>query len=621
MPFINKATYFLVIGVLVFGSIHLKAQNPPYLEKLVTINVSNMEVADVFKSITFQTSSLFSYTKPFNDKQRISINFYKKPLRLVLDEILKTSGCTYKLKDKYIIIKCTNKPTPSPFVVKGYVYNAGDSSAIPEASIYVKQTKHSAISNEYGFFTLSYSNSLPAISVSFAKEHYKDTVVAIYNQPKKEIVLYLYPIKAKKDSVTEPLAVPIKDSIIPEKKDSVILAPKSLSKFWEKFQHFNTNFRNISDTLFSTMSVSLIPYVGTNRLLSINTVNKVSFNILAGYSKGVNGFELGGLLNIDHGNVQFGQVAGLGNIVSGNVKGIQAAGLFNVNGKSTTGTQLSGIISINKGNTKGIQLSGIGNVNSGTTEGMQAGGVFNTSKQQTRGMQIAGIFNTTSSIKGMQIASILNHADTVKGVQIAGLINTSKCNNGMQIAGLVNHTHYLKGVQLSLVNLADTASGVPIGLFNFVKKGYHKLEIACDELSFGTVAFATGVNRLHTFFIAGVNYNNPKILTYGYGLGTSLPIKKKWNLSASLTSQQLQQTEDVLTRNLLHKLFIGVEYQACSKFSIGIGPTFNLFMADTTAKKYTDTYSKISSYNLYDHTIDHTNLKMWVGAKIFVRFF
>lgn len=35
----------------------------------------------------------------------------------------------------------------------------------------------------------------------------------------------------------------------------------------------------------------------------------------------------------------------------------------------------------------------------------------------------------------------------------------------------------MKGVQLGLINIADTIDGIGLGLINIVMKGYHKLSV------------------------------------------------------------------------------------------------------------------------------------------------
>lgn len=623
MPSLIRYRYF-TIGVLLLG-LSLKSQQTPYLERVITLHASNRTLPEVFKTISEQSAVVFSYSQAFNDKQKITFNCYKKPLRLVLNELLKETGCTYKTKDKFIILKCDHKPVAPPSVITGYIYNAEDSSVISNASIYIKQTRHSAQSNDYGFFSLSFSNKLPSISVSFAKEHYKDSTLVIYNQSKQEVLLYLYPRSAKKDTVimveTPPSSI-IKDSAMVIKKDSVIPSKKFFSSFWQPDKTFNTNLRNISDTLFSSFAVSLVPYVSTNRLLSINTVNKFSFNILAGYSKGISAFELGGLLNIDNGNVGYGQIAGLGNVVSGTSSGAQVAGIFNYNHLNTTGAQVAGILNLDKARLKGAQVGGIGNSVSDSVIGLQLAGVFNISKGPVKGAQIAGTYNKTASIDGIQLSGICNMTDTIKGLQLTGLINIARQNNGIQFAGLLNYTKNLKGVQFSLINIADTSSGVSIGLFNYVKKGYHKLEIGTDELLFGTLSFGTGTERLYTIFIGGINYSKPSLITYGFGLGTGFTIKRKLGLCFNITAQQIQSTaRSTFEANTLGKAFIGLEYKFRPKFRVTLGPTFNIFSTNLTDNPNSLVYSKLPSNRIYEQAPADSGLKLWLGGKIALKFF
>lgn len=613
----------LLIGLLLLGSA-LKAQKVPYLERTVSIHATNRSLADIFKLISEQTAVVFSYSQSFNDKQKASLNCTKRPLRLVLNDLLKETGCTYKAKDKFMILKCDAMPLPPPSVITGYIYNAEDSSIVANASIYVKQTRHSAQSNDYGFFSLSYSNKLPSISVSFARENYYDSTLIIYNKQKQEVVLYLYPRYHQKDSVVETLVIPEKkDSVIVvTKKDTVVVPQKRFfSDFWKPLKTFNTNLKNISDTLFSDFAVSFVPYVSTNRLLAINTVNKVSFNILAGYSKGIQAFELGGLLNIDNGDVRYGQVAGLANIVSGKSEGAQIAGILNLNDQSTDGAQVAGIINVDKGDVKGVQVGGIGNASSGNTKGLQLGGIFNTSGRKTEGAQVAGICNATPFLKGAQVVGIVNVTDTLDGFQLAGVTNASGQMQGMQFAGVLNRAAYVNGVQLGLINLADSSSGVSIGLFNYVKTGYHKLEISTDELLFANMTFGTGTEKLYTIFTAGINYATPNIVTYGYGIGSGFTIKNKLGFCANVTAQQMQHAEDGLFRaNLLGRAYVGLEYAFHPKFRICLGPTFNLYTPNTTDNYNSDLLNDIPSYRLGESTAPD-NLRMWIGGKLSLKFF
>src|SRR5699024_5124748 len=131
---------------------------------------------------------------------------------------------------------------------------------------------------------------------------------------------------------------------------------------------------------------ALWPGLGTHGKLSAQVMNKYSFNILGGYTAGVNWFELGGLFNIDKKDVQYVQLAGLFNAVGGNTTGLQGAGVYNQVEQKVTGIQMAGILNKSQ-QLKGFQLAGLVNINNTTLTGVQ----------------MASILNYTHHLKGLQI--------------------------------------------------------------------------------------------------------------------------------------------------------------------------------------------------------------------------
>ncbi len=132
--------------------------------------------------------------------------------------------------------------------------------------------------------------------------------------------------------------------------------------------------------------VSFITPVGTNGTESQHFTNGFSFNILGGYSYATEGFELGGLYNIN----------------SDHTDGVQIGGLFNMSGKL-----------------KGLQLAGL----------------FNTT-DDIEGVQVAGITNIAGDVEGIQLSGIVNIADENSGFQV-GLVNYAEESDGVQL-GLIN---------------------------------------------------------------------------------------------------------------------------------------------------------------------------------------
>lgn len=608
--------------VCVFIPCFVRAQNIPYLERQVSLQVSNVPLSEIFKTISQQSGVVFSYTQ-FNDKRQVTINCNHRPLRLVLNEVLKETGCRYKLKGKYIILKC-DKPTPQK-TLQGYIYNLKDSTVVQGASVYIRQNKFSTVSNQYGYFKLSYPDEKINLSLTIARENYYDTTLVLYHHLNHEAIIYLYPKPVSRDSISQSnLPLVLADTLSPSlTHDSVmVVTPGYVNDFMKIFSKVNTSFRNIKDTLFSNIALTVVPYLSTNRLLSVNTVNKVSFNILIGYSKGVRAFEFGGLINIDNGDVKYTQIAGLSNIVNGNVKGVQMAGITNLNSGNTNAIQVAGITNANKGFFEGVSIAGISTIGNHGFKGISISGISNLEKEQFTGLQLAGITNIARSNFGLQIAGISNLTDTLHGLQIAGVVNYARKSQGLQVSGLINKSHYMSGMQIGLLNFADTTSGIPVGLLSFVKKGVHQLEVSTDETQFVTVGFRTGVDKFHNIIFGGVNYSGSEIYSSGYGLGTSFKIHPRLLLGADLSSQILfAKNSTAFNANTLNKLQIRLDTKIAPWLTISFGPVLNVQVSDMSDPLFKTNYSRVSPYSLYSKTDQGFNMKMWVGAKLALKFF
>lgn len=142
--------------------------------------------------------------------------------------------------------------------------------------------------------------------------------------------------------------------------------------------------------------LSFIAPFGTNGTQSHLTTNKISVNLLGGYSYSNTVFEFGGLYNV---NTHL-------------TKGFQFAGIANYSGNSENAAQFAGITNIAAGGTTPFQFAGIANV-----------------ADEVTGLQFAGIANVAKRVKGVQFG-LFNYAEESDGVSI-GLINIVK-NGGKQ---------------------------------------------------------------------------------------------------------------------------------------------------------------------------------------------
>jgi hypothetical protein len=158
--------------------------------------------------------------------------------------------------------------------------------------------------------------------------------------------------------------------------------------------------------------------------------------------------------------------------------------------------------------------------------------------------------------------------------------------NGVQISGVVNYAKRLRGLQIGVINIADSSDGFSIGLINIVLKGYHKLSYSANELQNVNLSFKTGNRKLYSILTAGLNASDSnKLYSYGYGLGSELPLNKKRSLTINpeLTSQYLYMGSWDYT-NILNKLTVSLNIKLGKYVSVFAGPSFSVYISDQKSR-------------------------------------
>ena len=552
------------------------ANSQTVLSKKITIEINQQRVEDVLEILSNKGNFYFSYNS--NIIKRDSLVNFKASNKTVKEILTVLFNNTYEFKESgnYIIIRkapirltlVTNKGVTEEKVysVSGHVYDDQSGAAINEASIYEKRLLYSALTNNDGFFKLKLKSSKASVmELTVSKEFYEDTTIAITPRYNQQLTITMMPeekpadvvVISPQDYLAADSIVEIADTITsipqPLKRDSLKIEKTRWANFLlsgkQKVQSLNLN------KFFTTRpyQVSFTPALGTHGKMSSQVVNNFSLNVIGGYTAGTNGVELGGVFNIDKKSVKY----------------VQAAGVFNAVG----------------GAVNGVQLAGVSNLVLDSVKGLQAAGVNNHVKGNMQGLQLAGVYNhVTKNVAGIQVAGVGNFvAQKTTGLQIAGVANFSRKEmNGVQISGVVNYTKKLTGLQIGLINIADSSSGYSIGLINIVLKGYHKLSFSTNEVINTNLAFKTGNSKLYSILQVGVNISDSnKVYTYGYGLGSELPLNKKKTITINpeLSSQYLY-LGSFDYNNILNRLNLNLTVKLGRYISIYAGPSYSVYFSD-----------------------------------------
>jgi hypothetical protein len=393
------------------------------------------------------------------------------------------------------------------------------------------------------------------------------------------------------------------------------------------FQFKNAAAQETNDNSPETrlFQLSFVSPLGTNGLDSWKTTNKVSINIFGGLAGGLDGIEFGGFYNILKGDMVGLQFAGFANTVLGETNGLQIAGFSNINKKTVTGIQGAGFANVALSNLDGVQLSGYANVANGWTEGAQIAGFANITNGQVDGVQLSGFANlATDSVNGAQVSGFANvSTSSLKGIQASGFANISGGDvDGAQISGFVNRARKLKGVQIGIINIVDTIeSGTPIGIINIVKNGYSLIELSAGDVLYGNLSYKAGIERFYSIIkLSYTNHFNQSVYGFGFGLGTSIALAEKHNVSIELSNshlfRDLKDKHWEEQNNWLTKLDFAYRYELTDKISLSAGPSLNLY------HNMTNNSTEILELNntLYEHNYKNHQWRGWLGFNAGVSF-
>ena len=551
-------------------SVFAFAQEPP-LERRVDVAFQNVTISQLFTEIEEQSHVVFSYQSTiFSSQTKITVN--RRDIR-IRELLLITLGNSYSFKQhgNYIIIKKEKEEV----VIRGYV-TSDSGQNINKVTVYDKKSLASANTDEYGYYELRIEAKEIPSTLYLSKLNYNDTLITVDTTS----ILYSSQIIEHKDSVLDFHLSGVSKMI----KDQSM----ELSAF---FIRMRPEIQNINDTIYRDFQTSFVPFIGTNHKLSGNVSNKYSFNILGGYSYETRVFELGGLFNF----------------VESNVRSVQIGGLFNYTGQNQSGLQIGGLFNHTRLNSKGLIIGGLFNYSDSLVNGLEIAGFSNIHIKGSDGFSIAGFANYSGgNSHGMALAGFANiYKENFKGLQLSGFLNYAKTG----------------GTQIGIVNIADSLTGVPIGIFNFIRKGYNNIELSYDDQQFLNLEIRSGVNALYSRLIAGSNVlqNSETEWTYGYGIGSAPALSRKLHLNFDLSAQHILKSNTDPSLDMLGKLGIGLEYRITPWISI-----FGMATANASYRENNLSYSPYLEDQHYYQTDVMDNgyvLNQWVGYKFGLRFF
>jgi len=188
-------------------------------------------------------------------------------------------------------------------------------------------------------------------------------------------------------------------------------------------------------------------------------------------------------------------------------------------------------------------------------------------------------------------------------VQLAGLVNIAKGNSS--------------GVQIGLINIADSSSGYMIGLFNIVRNKHRPLSVFSNEILPLNLSFKLGSRRSYSILLAGLDpRDNEKAYMLGLGLGIGAALAPKWSFNTELTIQYyyLGNWKSLPT---VYRLQTSLQWQLAKKIALFAGPSFSMDYANHVDPG--SSYKRLLPSASY-HTFYLGNATAWFGWSAGINF-
>jgi len=286
---------------------------------------------------------------------------------------------------------------------------------------------------------------------------------------------------------------------------------------------------------------------------------------------------------------------------------------------SMHGVQGAGFINVAVNDVEGGQGAGFANVSRGSMDEIQGAGFLNVTLKDAHGVQGAGFLNLTGgNMEGGQGSGLLNVTKgDFNGGQIAGFLNTTGgTHSGFQAAGFLNVAKTLKGVQIGIINVADSIEdGAQFGLLSFSRNDYKRLDLIGSETFYGQMNIKLGMKHFYNIFSAGTRLENSDFIwALGYGLGTSFDLSEKVDLSLEGITYHVNEGAFWTSQwNNLNKINAGLSYKLNKNLAVYGGGSLNIHLSkmyDSDSQTFTST---AAPYSKYTEVVGNTQVQIYPG--------
>lgn len=179
MYFKNKFINLLKIAICVLLATNAVQAQDQVLQRKATINITNADMSAALDAIAESYDITFSYDKSILPNTRINEQHSNIALKKILDNILTDNSLEYDVVNTTIVIYQSSTAALPRHTLSGTIVDAANKESLIGVSVFDSEVAYGAVSNSYGFYSLSLPEGKYEIVFSYLG----------YERVKKQVVL------------------------------------------------------------------------------------------------------------------------------------------------------------------------------------------------------------------------------------------------------------------------------------------------------------------------------------------------------------------------------------------------------------------------------------------------
>jgi hypothetical protein len=173
-PFFATMRLLFILALSLIGFVPMRAQSQTVLEKEMSISFTRKPLDAALEDLAKLAQLDLVYSNSLLPVKTITGSWVRTPVRKILSDLLANTNLSYRWSNgQLVLVKNTEQivnstlQSPRPIRISGYIESQTSGERLIQATIYDVQSGLGALSNEFGFYSLSLPPGVVQLQISY----------------------------------------------------------------------------------------------------------------------------------------------------------------------------------------------------------------------------------------------------------------------------------------------------------------------------------------------------------------------------------------------------------------------------------------------------------------------